>query len=173
MIVLFYLLVGAATIVFQTSVTEYFNVWTGAQPDAMLLVTLYLGIHRGRETGLIGGFFLGLLQDALSGGLLGANALSKGLIGHGTGSLRQNVLGRNWIFRGALGLFATAFDVLLAAVLAVVFLPDLPLPADYWWAGAKTAAINTVLAPAVVGLLGKAEARVLPPAAGAPYPDRA
>ncbi len=172
MIALFYFIVGAGTIVFQTAVAEYFDAWTTARPDAMILVTLFLGLHRGREAGLIGGFFLGLLQDALSGGLLGANALLKGLIGHAAGSLKRNVAGRDSIFHGALGLFATAFDKVLAVGLTAVFLPDLPIHANYWLVAGKTIALNTLLAPLFVGLLGSAEGRVLPSAAGAPYPER-
>ena len=84
---LFYLFAAAGTIVFQTSITEYFHTWTSARPDAMLLVTLYIGMRRGSEGGLITGFILGLLQDILSGGLLGANSLSKGLSGYLTGGL--------------------------------------------------------------------------------------
>jgi len=75
MIVIFYCLVGAGAIVFQSTVSEYFKAWLGARPDAMTLIVVYLGLQRGQETGLIGGFFLGLLQDVLTGGLLGANAL--------------------------------------------------------------------------------------------------
>ena len=172
MSVLFYFFVGAGAIIFQSAVTDYFHVWTTARPDAMVLVTVYLGLHRGRETGLLGGFFLGLFQDALSGGLLGVNALTKGLIGHATGSMRRNVTGRESLFHGALGLFATAFHIVLAGALLTVFLPDLPVPRDYWIEGAKTTAINTFLAPIVIGLLARAEERVLPSAAGAPYPER-
>ncbi len=171
MIVLFYLLVGAAIIVFQTTLTEYFSVWMGVRPDAMLLATLYLGLHRGREPGLIGGFLFGLLQDALTGGLLGANALSKGLIGHATGNLRRNIVSRNALFQSGVGLFATLFDVGLSAGLAFVFLPDLPMPETYWWEGAKSAVLNMALAPVVIGLLGRAQARTTPPTGGVPYPD--
>ena len=37
----------------------------GAYPDAVLLYVAWLGLRRGRRAGLMGGFLLGLLMDAL------------------------------------------------------------------------------------------------------------
>lgn len=172
MSVLFFFLIGAAAISFQTAVADYFYAWTGVVPDGMLLVTLYFGLHRGRETGLVGGFTMGLIQDVLSGGILGVNALSKGLIGHFTGRMKRNVTGREAIMHAVIAFFSSGFNLVLVAGLAAVFLPDQPLSAIYWIAGVKTMLLNTLLAPIVVGLLGRAEARVLPPASGVPYPER-
>ncbi|MFP6891438.1 MAG: rod shape-determining protein MreD [Nitrospinota bacterium] len=169
---LFYLFAAAGTIVFQTSITEYFHTWTSARPDAMLLVTLYIGMRRGSEGGLITGFILGLLQDILSGGLLGANSLSKGLSGFLTGGLVRNIARRNWFFLVALVFFATAFNVLLWAALSLLFQPDLGISAGYWLASLKTIVLNAVLAPFVIHLLGRIESRLVPSSLGVPYPDR-
>ena len=95
---LFYLIVIVGAIVFQVSVTEYFHTWTSARPDAMLLVTVHIGMRRGVESGLTSGFILGLLQDILTGGLLGANSLSKGLLGYFIGGLARNIARRTWTF---------------------------------------------------------------------------
>lgn len=172
MIFLFYFLVGAGAIVFQSAVAEYFNVWLGVRPDVMVLITVFLGLQRGQETGLIGGFLLGLLQDVLSGGLPGANALSKGLIGHATGSLRRNVSGREAFFHSLLVFFATVFNTTLSVTLLFVFLPDVPIHPHYWLEAGKTTLLNTFLAPLIVGLLVGAEERIFPAAAGSPYPER-
>lgn len=172
MIVLFYIFALAAALVIQTAISGYFHTWLGTQPDAMLIVTLYIGINRGSESGLVTGFFLGLLKDILSGGLLGANALSKGFLGYLTGNLVKNIGRSSWIFLGTLGLFATALDVFLWAVLSVVFQPDIGVSNDYWIASTKTIALNAVLAPFIIHLLGLAEARIISSSVSTPYPDR-
>jgi rod shape-determining protein MreD len=171
-IIIFYFLVGVGAIVFQSTISEYFNVWLGARPDVMALVVVYLGLQRSQETGLIGGFILGLFQDVLSGGLLGANALSKGLIGHATGSLRRNVAGREALFHALLVFFATIFDSVLSVTLMFVFLPDVPVHPQFWVEAGKTTLLNTFLAPLLVGLLVGAEERIFPAGAGTPYPEK-
>jgi rod shape-determining protein MreD len=172
MIVLFYIFALSSAVVIQTVISGYFHTWLGARPDAMLLVTLYIGINRGSESGLVTGFFLGLIKDILSGGLLGSNSLSKGLIGYLTGSVVRNIGRSNWIFLASLGLFATAIDVFLWALLSLVFEPGLGISNDYWIASLKTIVLNAILAPFIIHLLSLAEARIISASAYVPYPDR-
>jgi rod shape-determining protein MreD len=85
--------------------------WPGAMAffDLPLLVVLYYALNRGPSLGLTVGGFVGLLQDALAGSLLGAGALSRSLVGYLTGSATVRfVLG---------GPFAR-FLVVIAATLA-------------------------------------------------------
>jgi rod shape-determining protein MreD len=138
----------------------------------MVLIVVYLGLQRGQETGLIGGFFLGLLQDVLSGGLLGVNALSKGLIGHWTGSFRRNVSDRQALFHALLVFFASIFNSVLSVGLLFLFMPDVPVHPHYWLEVGKTTLLNTFLAPLLIGLLVGAEERIFPASAGSPYPER-
>lgn len=56
-------------------------------PDIPLLVVLLLALRRGPEFGGVAGFAAGLLQDAASGGLIGVQALTKGLVGFAIGTL--------------------------------------------------------------------------------------
>lgn len=56
-------------------------------PDIPLLVVLLLALRRGPEFGGLAGFAAGLLQDAASGGLIGVQALTKGIVGFAIGSL--------------------------------------------------------------------------------------
>lgn len=169
---LFYLIVIVGAIVFQVSVTEYFHTWTSARPDAMLLVTVHIGMRRGVESGLTSGFILGLLQDILTGGLLGANSLLKGLLGYFIGGLARNIARRTWTFLVFLVFFATTFNILLWAALALMFQPALGISYGYWLASLKTAALNIVLAPFVIHLLDLIEGRLVPSSLGVPYPDR-
>ena len=172
MIIIFYFLIGIGAVIFQSTVSEYFKAWIGARPDAMTLIVVYLGFQRGQETGLIGGFFLGLLQDVLSGGLPGSNALSKGLIGHATGGLRRNVSGREALFHALLVFFASIFNAVLSVAVLSVFLPDVPIHPQYWLEAGKTTLLNPFLAPLLVGLLVGAEERIFPAGDGTPYPER-
>lgn len=172
MTVLFYIFAFASAIVIQTVISGYFHAWIGTRPDAMLLVTLYIGINRGAESGLVTGFFLGLLKDILSGGLLGANALSKGLLGYLTGGLVKNIARSSWLFLASLGLFATALDVFFWAGLSIVFQPDFAISNEYWIESMKTIALNAALAPFIIHLMSIAEARIISSSVSVPYPNR-
>jgi rod shape-determining protein MreD len=56
-------------------------------PDIPLLLVLLVALRRGPEFGCLAGFTAGLLQDAATGGLVGAQALTKALVGFAIGSL--------------------------------------------------------------------------------------
>ncbi len=62
-------------------------------PDIPLILTALLGFRRGAEAGCLVGFSVGLLQDVLGGGLVGAQALTKALAGFVIGILG----GRLWV----------------------------------------------------------------------------
>lgn len=172
MIFLFYATLFIFTVVLHASVAEYFSAWIDAKPDVMLLTTVFLGLHRGGIAGLVGGFALGLVQDALSGGLLGLNALLKGLIGRSTGGLKIGMTSRLIFFHCVVVFFASTFSLAASAGLAKVFLPDAALPVEFWVDGTKTAGLTVVLAPAALGLLRKVESVALPFTKGAPYLER-
>ena len=55
-------------------------------PDIPLIMVALVALRRGPEFGCMAGFAAGLLQDAASGGLIGAQALTKALIGFGIGA---------------------------------------------------------------------------------------
>ncbi|MBC8282984.1 MAG: rod shape-determining protein MreD [Nitrospinae bacterium] len=53
----------------------------GVVPDLALIWVVYCGVHCSRNMGIGSGIVMGILQDCLSGGLLGVNTLSKSFIG--------------------------------------------------------------------------------------------
>ena len=53
----------------------------GVIPDLVLIWVVYCGVHCSRTMGIGSGIVMGILQDSLSGGLLGLNTLSKSFIG--------------------------------------------------------------------------------------------
>jgi rod shape-determining protein MreD len=54
--------------------------------DLPLLVVLYYALNRGPTVGLTLGGAVGLLQDSLTGSLLGVGAVARGLVGYAVGS---------------------------------------------------------------------------------------
>ena len=62
-------------------------------PDVPLILTVLIALRYGPESGCLAGFVAGLLQDASGGGLVGVQALTKGLAGFGMGLL----VGRFWV----------------------------------------------------------------------------
>ena len=53
----------------------------GVIPDLALIWVVYCCVHCSRAMGIGSGIVMGILQDSLSGGLLGLNVLSKSFIG--------------------------------------------------------------------------------------------
>jgi rod shape-determining protein MreD len=76
----------------QSSVVPSWSVG-GVTPDLPLILTALIALRRGPEAGCLVGFAAGLLQDATGGGLLGVQALSRGLAGFAMGLLP----GRFWV----------------------------------------------------------------------------
>jgi rod shape-determining protein MreD len=70
----------------QSTVVPFFGV-ANVIPDIPLIVTVFLGFRRGPEAGCLGGFALGLVQDVAGGGVVGVQALTKGLVGFLVGLL--------------------------------------------------------------------------------------
>ena len=111
----------AFTIVFGIAFvlqTTLFRIFGSVAPDLILLTAVYCGLRFGKLSGIQIGAFSGLVQDALSYGLLGINFLSKGLIGFLTGYLRDlNLLiGNSMVMWMMLIVFSTAIDVTLLLI---------------------------------------------------------
>ena len=64
----------------QTTLLGMFSIG-GVVPDLALIWVVYCGVHCSRTMGIGSGIVMGILQDSLSGGLLGLNTLSKSFIG--------------------------------------------------------------------------------------------
>ena len=83
--------------------------------DLVLIVVVYVGIKSGPSTGLVAGTVAGLIQDALSSGVLGIGGLAKTIVGFLSG-----VLGTQFIVTAPLPRFLL---LLLATVLqAAIFM---------------------------------------------------
>jgi rod shape-determining protein MreD len=75
------LLVIFTALLIQTSVFNFFSLW-GIKPNLALIAVIYFALFHGTLTAVGTGIIAGLLEDVLSGGLLGINLLIKPLIGY-------------------------------------------------------------------------------------------
>lgn len=60
-------------------------------PDIPLILTVLFGLKRGPEVGCLSGFAVGLLQDVAAGGFVGAQALTKALVGFVAGLIGERL----------------------------------------------------------------------------------
>lgn len=102
----------AAALAVQTTLTTY--VRETAALDFVLIVVVYLSLTSGPVTGVVAGSVAGLIQDALSSGVMGIGALAKTLVGFAAGRIGTQFivtapLPRFVVFLGATVLHATVF----------------------------------------------------------------
>jgi rod shape-determining protein MreD len=71
----------------QTTLAGYLFRGSSTAIDLVLIVVVYVAIKSGPVTGLLAGTVAGLIQDALSGGILGILGLAKTLVGFLAGLL--------------------------------------------------------------------------------------
>lgn len=86
-----------------------------AAVDLVLIVVVYVALKFGPVTGLVSGSVAGLIQDALSSGILGIGGLAKTIVAYTCG-----VLGTQFILTGPLPRFVLL--VLATALHAVIFI---------------------------------------------------
>ena len=89
--------------------------------DLPLVVVLYYALDRGPTPGLLLGGAVGLIEDALTGSLLGAGAVARGLVGYliGSAGTRLVLIGPfPLLFLAAAGTLLS--EVLEAATLALM-----------------------------------------------------
>jgi rod shape-determining protein MreD len=71
----------------QTTLAGYIFRGSSTTIDLVLIVVVYVAIKSGPVTGLLGGTIAGLIQDALSSGVLGIGGLAKTMVGFFSGLL--------------------------------------------------------------------------------------
>ena len=74
----------------QTTWLELFSLG-GVVPDLALIWVVYCGVRFSKNIGIGAGMVTGILQDSLSGGLLGVNTLSKSFIGLFFSALKDKI----------------------------------------------------------------------------------
>ncbi len=102
----------AASVAFQTTLDRWI---TRGTVDLVLVVVVFTALTSGRVAGLLTGTFAGLVQDALSGGVIGMAGLSKTVVGFLTG-----IVGTQFIVAHTLSRFVVFF--LATVVNAAIFM---------------------------------------------------
>jgi rod shape-determining protein MreD len=138
----------------QTTLTRFAIGGTGAL-DVVLVAVIYVALTTGPVGGMLAGTVAGLIQDALSSGVIGIGGLAKTLVGFLVGAFGQQfivtaALPRFVMFVAATALHAAVFMGLYVALGLRVFSAP--------W----TAIASQALGNAVVGLVSFAVIESLP-----------
>ncbi|MBD3304768.1 rod shape-determining protein MreD [candidate division KSB3 bacterium] len=80
MYVAFTVIIFLVAMVLQTTVFHLIQIG-GVKPDLVLILVVYFGLTKGSDIGCVSGFAFGLIEDMFSGMSLGANALTKTIVG--------------------------------------------------------------------------------------------
>lgn len=104
----------AIALALQTTLARYVIRGTVAV-DLVLVVVVYVALTSGPVTGLLSGTIAGLVQDALSSGLIGIGGLAKTIVGFLAG-----IVGTQFIVAASLPRFVVFFGA--TVVHAVVFM---------------------------------------------------
>jgi len=104
----------AAALALQTTLASLVIRGTAAL-DLVLIVVIYLGLVTGPVTGLLLGMTAGIIQDALSSGIIGVGGLAKTAVGFVAG-----LLGTQFIVTAALSRFLVF--ILGTVIHAVIFM---------------------------------------------------
>jgi rod shape-determining protein MreD len=92
----------------QTTLAGYIFRGSSTAIDLVLIVVVYVGIKSGPVTGLLAGTVAGLIQDALSSGILGIGGMAKTMVGFLAGLLGTQFIVTAPLPRFLLLLVATA-----------------------------------------------------------------
>jgi rod shape-determining protein MreD len=148
------LLAVAASVALQTTLGRFVVRGTPAV-DLVLVVVVYVALTSGPVTGLLTGAVAGLIQDALSSGVVGIGGLAKTIVGFLTG-----IVGTNFIVAQTLPRFVM---FLAATVLHAVVFMGLYVLLDLRHFGTPYAAVAEQAAGnAVVGVVAFQLVELLP-----------
>jgi rod shape-determining protein MreD len=151
----FPLLFGSALILQSAVVPVVMHGWFVEGLDLPLIIVLHVAMTRGKSSGMMTGLVMGYLQDAMSGGVLGFNGISKIIAGYMGGYFREKFFVGSMAHRTAS--VAGAVFVALLAKVAVLALFVQPRPSlfstQFLWGFAG----NTLFALLIHGLLNRFE----------------
>jgi len=108
-----WILLFSVVLIVQMSIVPKIAIF-GIYPDLPMILLVLLAVENGRTAGIWGGFFLGLIIDVYSVGLLGVNALAKTIVGGTTGLLeRKNIVIEPIFFLILLALVCVINDIII------------------------------------------------------------
>lgn len=144
----------ALALALQTTLARFLVAGTAAL-DLVLVVVVYVALTTGPGTGMLAGSLAGLVQDALSSGVIGIGGLAKCIVGFVAGGIAQQFivtggLPRFVIFLGATVLHALIFVGLYVGLGLQTFSVSWP------------AILGQAVGNSVIGLIGFSIIEALP-----------
>lgn len=130
---------------FQTTLLHYMNMGE-VHPDLVIIAAVFLGFAFSKGKSVAAGSCLGLIQDTLSGGIIGMNMLSKGLAGYCAAHLRETIILENIIAQCFLIFGATILEGVVFQFLSNIF-PMIQTPEGFWEDIALLAFYNALVSP--------------------------
>jgi rod shape-determining protein MreD len=123
--------------------------------DLVLVVVVYVALTTGPGTGMLAGSVAGLIQDALSSGVIGIGGLAKSIVGFLAGVIGQQFIVTAALPRFVMFLAATAVhSAVFMGLYVVLGLRSFPSP--------YTAVMSQALGNAVVGMIAFTIIEALP-----------
>lgn len=148
------MLAVAIAVALQTTLARFLARGTLAV-DFVLIAVVYVALTSGPVTGLLSGTFAGLVQDALSSGVIGIGGLAKTVVGFLAG-----VIGTQFIVTHSLPRFIVFF---LATIVHAIIFMGLYILLDLRHFGTPYAAvIRQALANAIIGIVAFQVVELLP-----------
>ncbi len=136
----------ALALALQTAMAR-FVVGGTAAVDLVLVIVVYVALTTGPASGMLAGSAAGLIQDALSSGLIGIGGLSKAIVGYAAG-----VAGQQFIMTAALPRFVMFMAA--TALHALVFIGLYVLLGLRTFSSPWAAVLSQAVGNAVVGVIG-------------------
>ena len=148
------LIAVALALALQTTLAR-FVVGGTAAIDLVLVVVVYVALTTGPTTGMLAGSAAGLIQDALSSGVIGIGGLAKSIVGFLAG-----IIGQQFIVTAAL----PRFVMFLAATLmhAAVFMGLYTLLGLRTFSSPYAAVVSQAVGNAAVGMIAFTIIEALP-----------
>jgi rod shape-determining protein MreD len=151
----FPILFGSSLILQSTVIPVILPDWFIDGFDLPLIITIHVAMSKGKIPGMMTGVVIGYIQDAMSGGVLGFNGISKIIAGYSGGYLKEKFFVRSMAHR-TISVAGAVFMAILAKVFVLSLFAQ-PRPALFstqiFWGLAG----NTLLALLVHALLDRFE----------------
>jgi rod shape-determining protein MreD len=135
----------ALALALQTTLTRFLVDGTVAL-DLVLVVVVYVALKSGPVNGMLAGSFAGIVQDALSSGVIGVGGLAKSIVGFLVGAIGQQFIVTATLPRLVMFMAATA-------VHAVVFMGFYVLVGSRSFPSPWAAISSQALGNAAVGMV--------------------
>jgi rod shape-determining protein MreD len=132
----------ALALALQTTVARFVVGGTAAL-DLVLVVVVYVALSTGPVAGMLAGSVAGIIQDALSSGVIGIGGLAKSIVGFAAGVIGQQFIVTAALPRFVMFLAATAAHAaVFMGSYVVLELREFPTP---WTAVASQALVNAAV----------------------------